>query len=151
MENVLCKCIPEWLLNMAPPNCAGCHDRVLIGMRSFSHKMAWPCVKPERIHMFDFLCHSTNCIHQFHDYLFKTGRHKLLEDIEDHDIDTNLLSKILLNHTLTGRKCAYCGTAEQTHCKFGNCSGCMNTKYCNKECQNKHWKQHKKVCTPIYP
>ena len=28
-----------------------------------------------------------------------------------------------------------------------SCSSCKNAYYCDKECQKKHWKQHKKYCT----
>eukprot|EP01083_Nonionella_stella_P064191 167079_1 len=29
------------------------------------------------------------------------------------------------------------------------CSACKCTYYCNKDCQRKHWKQHKKICKMI--
>jgi len=32
--------------------------------------------------------------------------------------------------------------------KFSRCSKCKRTHYCTKQCQQKHWKQHKKVCQP---
>ena len=31
------------------------------------------------------------------------------------------------------------------------CSRCKSVKYCSKECQKRHWKFHKKVCTPAAP
>ena len=40
--------------------------------------------------------------------------------------------------------CSYC------HQKcFSNCAKCFVTTYCNKKCQSKHWKKHKKECDII--
>ena len=43
------------------------------------------------------------------------------------------------------RKCAKCGTEDQT-IHFKRCSKCHRVFYCGKECQIEHWKEHKAVC-----
>ena len=40
-------------------------------------------------------------------------------------------------------KCSYCGDKPGKLKKF---TGCSKTYYCGKDCQVKHWKEHKKVC-----
>lgn len=40
--------------------------------------------------------------------------------------------------------CHSCMTEEG---KLKRCTGCGVAKYCSKECQTAHWKEHKKVCT----
>ena len=38
--------------------------------------------------------------------------------------------------------CASCGTSEAN----SSCSVCKVTRYCSRECQTSHWKEHKPVC-----
>ena len=42
-------------------------------------------------------------------------------------------------------ECSYCGSQSD---KLKRCTGCGGTCYCGKECQARHWKQHKTVCKP---
>ena len=41
--------------------------------------------------------------------------------------------------------CAGCGKGEE----LKRCTRCMEIVYCGKECQRKHWKEHKKACKPV--
>ena len=43
------------------------------------------------------------------------------------------------------KKCGYCSSKPD---KLKKCTGCGRTWYCGKNCQTKHWKDHKKVCKP---
>ena len=43
-------------------------------------------------------------------------------------------------------KCAHCGGNKPSN----HCSGCMCTRYCSKECQRKHWGNHKGECLTIF-
>ena len=47
--------------------------------------------------------------------------------------------KTLEYHT----ECSYCGTKSS---KLKKCTRCKRTSYCGKQCQTKHWKDHKSVC-----
>ena len=40
-------------------------------------------------------------------------------------------------------KCSFCGQASTT---LKNCARCRQAKYCGRECQQMHWKIHKRVC-----
>ena len=42
--------------------------------------------------------------------------------------------------------CSACGEKSDTVKK---CTACKCVWYCDKECQNKHWKEHRKECKPI--
>jgi hypothetical protein len=44
------------------------------------------------------------------------------------------------------RKCAACDTRIPPGKSKSQCSGCKLVYYCNKECQNAHWKQHRASC-----
>ena len=43
-------------------------------------------------------------------------------------------------------KCAHCGGNNPSN----HCPGCMCTRYCSKECQRKHWGNHKGECLTIF-
>lgn len=52
------------------------------------------------------------------------------------------------------RTCAYCnarrsGSELLAQGPMKLCGGCEAVKYCNRECQTKHWKQHKSFCEPV--
>lgn len=51
------------------------------------------------------------------------------------------------------KSCIACGVPSNEQSKDGkrlrNCSACLNVWYCSKECQKKHWPQHKKLCKKI--
>ena len=44
-------------------------------------------------------------------------------------------------------KCAACGKAEEQELSLKICTRCQCTKYCSRDCQARHWKQHKLQCT----
>ena len=46
----------------------------------------------------------------------------------------------------TKKLCSACGKKSNTLMK---CRACKCVWYCDKECQNKHWKEHRKECKPI--
>jgi len=43
-------------------------------------------------------------------------------------------------------KCANCGKGEENCSKLQKCGACLSVKYCSKECQAAHRKQHKQEC-----
>ena len=43
-------------------------------------------------------------------------------------------------------KCAHCGSNKPSN----HCSGCMCTRYCSRECQRKHWGNHKGECLTVF-
>ncbi|PRW44236.1 Sodium hydrogen exchanger 7 [Chlorella sorokiniana] len=45
------------------------------------------------------------------------------------------------------RRCAACGSYEETHGQYKACSACKAVRYCGTDCQAAHWKAgHKRVC-----
>jgi hypothetical protein len=44
------------------------------------------------------------------------------------------------------RNCAACGVWDRTGRSYHRCSRCMMVYYCGKECQARHWKEHKADC-----
>ena len=43
-------------------------------------------------------------------------------------------------------RCAGCGKAQGRDASFAVCGRCRKTRYCGKECQTRHWRQHKAEC-----
>jgi len=43
-------------------------------------------------------------------------------------------------------QCANCGKGEDNNENLKTCTACMSVKYCNRQCQSAHRKQHKKEC-----
>ena len=50
--------------------------------------------------------------------------------------------------TPTKKLCSACGEKSDT-CTLMKCRACKCVWYCDKKCQNRHWKEHKKECKPI--
>jgi len=42
--------------------------------------------------------------------------------------------------------CANCGKGEEHSNKLKTCTACLSVKYCSRDCQAAHRKQHKKAC-----
>jgi hypothetical protein len=42
--------------------------------------------------------------------------------------------------------CHGCGVAETKEKQYLQCSKCKQSRYCSKECQRSHWKEHKDIC-----
>lgn len=42
--------------------------------------------------------------------------------------------------------CATCHVVETKEIRFKSCSRCKTVKYCSKECQTSHWREHKGEC-----
>ena len=81
-------------------------------------------------------------------HLDETEGEILVDDLED---DTTL-SKQRWNgrggkssHSSSSKgKCTNCG---QSSDRMKKCAGCGKTRYCSRQCQKQHWKQHKPHCT----
>jgi len=43
-------------------------------------------------------------------------------------------------------RCATCGSQLESPLR---CSRCKTSIYCNRECQTKHWSEHKRLCRPV--
>lgn len=50
---------------------------------------------------------------------------------------------------LTGAMCEGCQSQESLSRKLLSCGICKGPQYCNRECQQQHWKSHKKICKDI--
>ena len=54
--------------------------------------------------------------------------------------------------TVDCNACAYCGVIassgndKKSPTRVSKCGGCQSVAYCSKQCQKKHWKQHKGIC-----
>lgn len=51
--------------------------------------------------------------------------------------------------TLNATDLAYCAFCLRRAAELRSCKRCMTARYCNKECQKKHWGTHKYVCKAI--
>ena len=45
--------------------------------------------------------------------------------------------------------CVKCQKIEQCGKPFARCSGCQLVRYCSKDCQKQHWKEHKALCMSV--
>ena len=55
----------------------------------------------------------------------------------------------ITSRNITLNKCSMCDAKESKSGTKLQCCPCENVYYCCKDCQNKHWKQHKNYC-PVY-
>ena len=61
-----------------------------------------------------------------------------------------MMEKKILIETITAvinpekHICNGCGNKSIS--KFKRCTGCKKARYCNRRCQKKYWKEHKKIC-----
>jgi len=61
------------------------------------------------------------------------------------------------SYHIDGTACGYCGRKEE-FVNLKSCGGCKGVgtrreyiiKYCNKQCQKRHWKIHKSVCGKLF-
>ena len=74
----------------------------------------------------------------------QVGSMSLGESAERKDNETEPTAKS--GTTPPTKMCSSCGKKSNT---LKKCMACKCVWYCDKECQNKHWKEHKKECKPI--
>ena len=67
------------------------------------------------------------------------GKGKAGDEAEDEDEDESEEVKLLC---AVGDTCELCGAWNSIH----RCSLCRTAKYCSKECQARHWEDHKDYC-----
>lgn len=63
-------------------------------------------------------------------------------------IFNDLATYELKDAPLPPAKCEYCNVEESEERKLKRCGRCQE-RYCSKECQQKDWKDHKKVCDRV--
>ena len=76
----------------------------------------------------------------------------LVDDLEDNATSSKHRSwngkdatSVRSSHSSSSKgKCTNCG---QPSDRMKKCAGCSKTRYCSRECQKHHWKQHKPHCT----
>ena len=64
------------------------------------------------------------------------------------DFDPTKIKAEMIGISKSDRKCSTCGHIDIAR-KMKVCTGCKTYNYCNRECQKKHWSEHKKVCATI--
>ena len=75
-----------------------------------------------------------------------SGRTK--ERIEMGQLSDTTASLSLKSPKLTSQVCHYCHSQSSNLLK---CSQCEKASYCNRDCQRKHWKEHRPVCVQETP
>jgi len=65
---------------------------------------------------------------------------------KDWDIPAPIIRDLYLQHLGSHIKCECCGKRESLDEEFARCSRCQTIPYCSRDCQKKHWKQHKTTC-----
>ena len=68
-------------------------------------------------------------------------------NLKKHESTSHSHCESKLDSFLLGTRCAQCF---QESAKLKACSKCHTVYYCNKECQKKHWKEHKKTCCALH-
>ena len=68
-------------------------------------------------------------------------------NLKKHDSTSHYQSESKLDSFLQSTRCAQCF---QESAKLKARSKCHTVYYCNKECQQKHWKEHKKTCCALH-
>ena len=56
-------------------------------------------------------------------------------------------AQLFADQRFTSIRCGQCQRVEVEDELFSKCSRCKMVYYCSRECQNTHWKSHKKTCT----
>lgn len=70
-------------------------------------------------------------------------------EVEQKTNGTDTATSSRSSHSSSSKgKCTNCGQSSE-HMK--KCAGCGKTRYCSRNCQKQHWKQHKPHCTPSTP
>ena len=68
------------------------------------------------------------------------------ESVETKENETENNEDAAEENGTSTKMCSACGKKSDTAKK---CTACKCVSYCDKECQNKHWKEHKKECKRI--
>ena len=104
------------------------------------------CGKEATLHMNNFIFQKSHIL----DAVSALCGHGVCE-VQAVQFRKNILSELVKRKSLSPdapipvsclSPCVVCGKADHTR----TCSGCKLTAYCGRECQKKHWPQHKAVC-----
>ena len=98
----------------------------------------WQCFQQALIHP---LFPNTQLLHVQH--AIKSLPFTLKASSSPSSNTTSVSSAVEQPSAKTHAKCAYC---EKTSGNLKKCGRCGSIQYCGKECQTKHWKEHKTVC-----
>jgi hypothetical protein len=94
----------------------------------------------------------TKCVKAYLKFMMKKQRHLLFDmypmcpSQEARKMVDQLRKSCLTIHHTTGRYCSNCGTGEQEHVRLLTCSKCLETHYCDADCQKRDYELHKEFC-----
>ncbi len=75
----------------------------------------------------------------------KRGTKKLMKECSK-DMDEAGIRESL--YSIKARQCEACGALDSPGSALRKCTRCTVVYYCSKDCQKRHWKEHRPRCLP---
>jgi hypothetical protein len=149
-----CACIPFWFSQatvlLENNQCSHCEEPLSPSVSTQLRLL--PCsLKKTTVHMSSVVVH-TKCVKAYLKFMMKKQRHLLFDmypmcpSQEARKMVDQLRKSCLTIHHTPGRYCSNCGTGEQEHVRLLTCSKCLETHYCDADCQKRDYELHKEFC-----
>lgn len=149
-----CPCVPKvlkkWVKLGESSTCVDCKKAIDLNGICMTTSVLVPCVhKKTRCHIITAVIHCECTLQKFDFKSVNCTRLPFSPPILPQKMLSDFQQVCFSKNKLTGRICDACGSAEAFSQRMAACSKCMGVSYCDAECQQKDWPQHKQKCATL--